>query len=281
MQNLTNKILINIILFLLVLPIVFSEDLLKVDFSVSTNDDVIINDISIIDGDIFIENYESEYMIRFLDSSKQTYLAVPKRIYVPSPNHAAVYFDTYDASAADKLWNKFSVKVLFDDRFDSVVIEKNSISLAEESIKQSLCNNNQVCESYENFKYCPADCLSGSRDNYCDNINDGICDPDCKLLDVDDCFGKELDKKVLKKKSSSSITKSIPYSILASLIIILVLIGLILYKRRINITKDPMVDSKVKKFIEFNKKHNLTTEEIKKKLRDAKVSEETINKFIK
>ncbi len=48
---------------------------------------------------------------------------------------------------------------------------------------------NGVCEPElgENYRTCPKDCPSGSRDNYCDKVIDGACDPDCKEGDDPDC----------------------------------------------------------------------------------------------
>lgn len=54
----------------------------------------------------------------------------------------------------------------------------------------SLCGNN-ICESFnpynENYKTCPYDCPSGEKDNYCDKVVDGKCDPDCKPEEDPDC----------------------------------------------------------------------------------------------
>ena len=59
------------------------------------------------------------------------------------------------------------------------------------------CNNDGICSPclgetcylFESFLTCPSDCPSGSNDSYCDLRNDGICDPDCDLVDADcsDC----------------------------------------------------------------------------------------------
>ncbi len=58
------------------------------------------------------------------------------------------------------------------------------------------CNANGVCEIYdaEDYRLCPEDCPSGGTDFYCDEMPDGICDPDCigKVESVDpDCTGNE------------------------------------------------------------------------------------------
>ena len=50
------------------------------------------------------------------------------------------------------------------------------------------CNHNQICEPGEGEDYieCPEDCPSGGKDDYCDKIEDGKCDPDCsKEQDID------------------------------------------------------------------------------------------------
>jgi hypothetical protein len=49
----------------------------------------------------------------------------------------------------------------------------------EENIEKFLCNHNTKCENFENFYSCPDDCPSGSKDNVCDALRDGRCDPDC------------------------------------------------------------------------------------------------------
>ncbi len=55
---------------------------------------------------------------------------------------------------------------------------------------KKICNRDGVCEPRrgENHRNCPQDCPSGYRDNYCDRIKDGKCDPDCSRRYDDDCF---------------------------------------------------------------------------------------------
>lgn len=51
------------------------------------------------------------------------------------------------------------------------------------------CNNDTVCDQFENYEVCPNDCSSGSQDWLCDGQEDKICDPDCVNKNDDmDCM---------------------------------------------------------------------------------------------
>ncbi len=75
------------------------------------------------------------------------------------------------------------------------VIEKP----AEIKQEQIICNNNLICEpeKKEHHGNCPKDCHSGSADNYCDEIEDGTCDPDCPQEQDIDCTTDKDDKSHL------------------------------------------------------------------------------------
>jgi len=46
---------------------------------------------------------------------------------------------------------------------------------------------NTACEPHESYQSCPSDCPSGGKDDYCDSIDDNICDPDCRPQTDLDC----------------------------------------------------------------------------------------------
>lgn len=50
------------------------------------------------------------------------------------------------------------------------------------------CDANGLCEGKENYGNCPEDCNSGGKDDYCDRVLDGICDPDCRKEADPDCI---------------------------------------------------------------------------------------------
>lgn len=89
-----------------------------------------------------------------------------------------------------------------------IAIEKGGAVLLEIDVSMfSVCNENALCEGTEtaeicpsdctcgngacdapeNYRLCSSDCASGSSDNYCDTLADGICDPDCSAQEDSDC----------------------------------------------------------------------------------------------
>lgn len=71
------------------------------------------------------------------------------------------------------------VRVPYDPQAVSFEIRDGSNVLLEQDI--NLCDNDGTCEpaSGENYLSCLADCPSGSDDDYCDEVFDNKCDPDC------------------------------------------------------------------------------------------------------
>ena len=118
--------------------------------------------------------------------------------------------------------------------------------ILEENIEKFLCNHNAKCENFENFYSFPDDCPSGSKDNICDALIDGKCDPDC-LEGVDpDCnipnetviqpTGKNESLFISREKNEKSrLTLIILIGILGLLLLIVVI--LILIKKRTKATQ--------------------------------------------
>ena len=80
------------------------------------------------------------------------------------------------------------LKMPYFDRIAKFQLLKEGKVIFETKI--DLCNDNGVCESNkdENHLSCPNDCVSGTKDNYCDRVLDGICDVDCAIKELDiDC----------------------------------------------------------------------------------------------
>ena len=54
-------------------------------------------------------------------------------------------------------------------------------------VKTEICGD-EICSIHENYAKCKEDCPSGSKDNYCDKLEDDICDPDCSRTGDVDCL---------------------------------------------------------------------------------------------
>ncbi len=52
------------------------------------------------------------------------------------------------------------------------------------------CNYDFVCDPGENRGNCFQDCPSGGKDDYCDGLDDLLCDPDCEVGEDVDCKDK-------------------------------------------------------------------------------------------
>jgi hypothetical protein len=74
------------------------------------------------------------------------------------------------------------------------VYDINDVLVAEESVAHfaDLCGDN-VCQDFESYESCQVDCVSGSTDDYCDGVADGICDVDCSGVEDDvDCVVEDV-----------------------------------------------------------------------------------------
>jgi len=81
-------------------------------------------------------------------------------------------------------------------------------------IPVKICGN-KICEyPMENYGNCPQDCASGGGDGYCDKVEDGKCDPDCKIGEDPDC-----------EKPADNL------GLMALLLIIIILVIIIAYKK--------------------------------------------------
>lgn len=100
-----------------------------------------------------------------------------------------IYFP--NATGKEKLKLEKASIVLFIPYFDDVknakVFYDGILKLNIDLSNFSICNHNSICENKESFKTCPTDCPSGSMDDYCDKVNDGVCDPDCLSGQDSDC----------------------------------------------------------------------------------------------
>ena len=110
---------------------------------------------------------------------------------------------------------------------------------ADPDCKKEIACGDGICSAGENYDKCPNDCPSGGEDNYCDRMDDGICDPDCGPEDDPDCGeggegvegGKEQkagDEKV--KEGQEGIPTH--YIIIGAMAVIIILLLILLLMKR-------------------------------------------------
>lgn len=76
----------------------------------------------------------------------------------------------------------------FENGKEIRVYDKDGNTVLNESVIQfaKTCPDN-TCEPHESYESCTADCPSGGKDDYCDSVKDGLCDPDCSASQDTDC----------------------------------------------------------------------------------------------
>lgn len=97
--------------------------------------------------------------------------------------------------------------------------------LMDLDFRESPCGDGN-CAIGENYENCPQDCSSGSIDMLCDGVNDGICDPDCTRMNI-----QNQDPDCLQTTTTLPTAPSIPVYIYVVIIgIIVVVVLLLVYK---------------------------------------------------
>ena len=92
-----------------------------------------------------------------------------------------------------------------------------------------VCGNDN-CDITETYYTCPQDCPSGSADNYCDKVEDGICDPDCKGEEPD-CADYEQGVETQIKQDSQSFSLK---TIITSISFAFIALAIFILSRKIN-----------------------------------------------
>ncbi|MBI2652420.1 hypothetical protein HYX00_03045 [Candidatus Woesearchaeota archaeon] len=172
------KFLIIAILFILNIHFVIAEPICEFDFFIYKNDTVQFHKINSYNGrEDTNELKQSDYTLLFLDSANN----IVDKIYLP------VIFYVFDVPDGDVDSIPLSARKPCNSKWDTMNMLHNDKIIFTLNIKNLMCNEDRICNSYETYLTCPNDCPSGSKDGWCDNQNDDICDPDC-IADTDsDC----------------------------------------------------------------------------------------------
>ena len=150
------------------------------------------------------------------------------------------------------------------------------------------CGNNK-CENHESYESCTKDCSSGNQDDFCDEVKDGICDPDCSLKTDVDCENagangnasvsaktKAKEKEIIEKTEDGKKSNYFLW-ILIILVILAVVLILFFIKRK----KESQIVSSLKQYISENIREGFTLQQIKDVLYREGYSEKEIDRAVK
>lgn len=184
---------VKIIIILMMVPIVFSQiNITKTAPHESPLNKTIVIDIHIINNEDYTENLSVyEYPGDIIPIN-------PNKLIIENTSGCAFcvvppYFlwnISINPKSNKTITYKIKPKVIGDLIISpTVAYDQNGNTFHSNPVTiKVLCNLNGVCEPDigENYFNC-RDCPSGSKDNVCDLVEDGICDPDCEP-GYDDCI---------------------------------------------------------------------------------------------
>ena len=203
----------NILAFILLLLVssAYGVDYsnLELAFVITPDGDVSIERASIKDvSSVPISDTETDYSVEFYDNENNL---IDKAYFSPKFSEHDSYGEiiVFD-SAYIYIQKPYSIDI------KNFKIKLENKILLEDALGKYFCDNNGICEEIESYEYCLSDCPSGSNDDFCDNIQDDVCDPDCQLLDNEDC------KRDTERGNSGALSKLILYSIILIIAIITV-----------------------------------------------------------
>ena len=175
MNSKIKYVLLLILMLSLTTQLVSAETMCEFDFFFYKNDTVeLIKARSYTGNPESAELKKSDYALTFTDTVRNRIgeIKIPVIFYVLDP------FQEVDSIP-------LSVRSPCNAKWDELQIYHFNEKIFNISVKRLICNNDNICNNYETVLTCPKDCHSGSKDGWCDKVNDGICDTDCISGDPD------------------------------------------------------------------------------------------------
>ncbi len=151
---------------------------------------------------------------------------------------------------------------------------------------------NKICEEHESYESCTKDCPSGAKDDFCDEVKDGVCDPDCSPKTDADCGEGKLEagngsrsvtttesepiKQTGLPEEPQAKSKYLIWILSASAVIAAILLFLFLKKR-----KENQVVNSLRQYISENITRGFTLQQIKDTLFREGYTEKEVQKAVR
>ncbi len=139
-----------------------------------------------------------------------------------------------------------------------------------------------TCQEHESFEDCPEDCISGMRDDYCDMVEDDICDSDCEL--DPDCIEVEVIEEEPSAEEPEEVVEYVQektenswlfYIIILFFVLIVVFVVIFLSRHKAKKQKE----EKLRDYINRNLEAGYDPEQIKKVLLNLGYKEKDVEKL--
>src|SRR3989344_1458177 len=158
--------------------------IMNVNLSANGHDSVSIEEIKV-DRSLYGVSQEGHSPFHILIEDENNEVLIEKALdiydfYFYSPE------DSNDSGMELINYTSIEFKTQYSSDWNTLKVYKNNTLLLEENIAELLCNNDQMCDNFENYYSCEADCPNSGQDNTCQSEENGICDPDCaEGIDID------------------------------------------------------------------------------------------------
>lgn len=192
MRKFINLCLLCLILGIFLSSAVFAEKILRVELVVTKDNTVFLKSIKGMYGNSDAENtLKQNYEIKITGNSEfSSFIPVQFVLYTDPPSPAE---DVLLTKRLPYFGNEGQIQFLFENEV-----------LFEYDLK-NLCNNNNVCDGFENYITCESDCMLSNFDGVCVSDRDNICDPDCSSRVDSDCIVEEVKEEVLSRQFTTLI----------------------------------------------------------------------------
>ena len=263
------KIILYFILAILLINIAYAEKYFVLDVNYIIGS-VTFNSINLKEADRTIKFTDtSGFLVKTVSFENSD---IEKVYYNMSENRKYLLYVPYNADAA---------RIEMYNLKDSKVMDIDVSSFAD------TCGNS-ICEGHESYESCTKDCSSGGQDDFCDEIKDGVCDPDCSVKTDVDCesigangnasiAAPRLDERQL---SGPEETKKKPnYFLWILLVLVIVILSLLfLFIKR---KKESQTISSLRQYIGDNIRRGFSLQQIKDVLYREGYSDKEIDRAVR
>lgn len=263
------KIILYFILAILLVNIAYAEKYFVLDVNYIIGS-VTFNSINLKEADRSIKFTDtSGFLVKTVSFENSD---IGKIYYNMSENKKYILYVPYNADAA---------RIEVYNLKDSKVMDIDVSSFAD------TCGNS-ICEGHESYESCTRDCSSGGQDDFCDEMKDGICDPDCSVKTDADCENAEAkgnasiaaprhDEKQLPMPEETKKKPSYLVWILSALAVIILVLLFLFIKRK----KESQTIDSLRQYIGENIRRGFSLQQIKDILYKEGYSEKEVDRAVR